>query len=176
VYVYSKEVEKMSRIISQFSGKLNTLALSQSKKQKNRQQKLFNHFSKNKDLRLELVEQTYHRPMPAAEPLTPDEMAAVYALLSCTYPMGQVLQIVERFSCDGWAAQFGEEFFTALETCCRDLKRSGFTKVSRDLTKIGEVSARMHSNSLWADRFGKKIDSSLSHGIRDQPFLKQPGW
>lgn len=166
----------MNKMISQFSSKLNSRTLLQGIKQKNCYKKLFKHFSKNQDLRLELVEQTYHRTISAIEPLTPNEMAAVFALLSCTYPMGEVLKIVERFSCDGWAEQFGKEFFCALETCSQDLKRSGFQKVSRNLIKIGEASARMFSNSAWAHRFSTRIDSGLSQGIRDQPFLKQPGW
>lgn len=166
----------MSRKISQFFSKRNALTLPHGEKQNITYRKLSQHFSKDQDLRLEMVEGTYQKPMPSVERITPDELAAVFALLSCTFTMGEVLQIAERFSCDGWAEQFGEEFFIALETCCRDMKRIGFTKVSRDLTKIGEVTARMHSNSGWADRFKNQIETGLSQQIRDQPFMKQPGW
>jgi hypothetical protein len=166
----------MSEKITQFFNKRNSPALPEDQKQNSCYKKLSELFQKKQELRLELVEGMCRRPMPAAEPLTPDEMAAVFALMSCTYPMEEVLKIAERFSCDGWADRFDEKFFIALETCSLELKRSGFTKVSRDLIKIGAVTARMHSNSDWAERFNTKIDSSLSQGIRDQPFLKQPGW
>ena len=165
----------MNKRISQFSRKIRTPASSRYKKQ-NKCSKLLDYFSKKQDLRVELVEQTYLQPVPTMQRLTAQEMAAVFALLCCESPVNDVLEIVERFSTDGWAEEFNETFFAAVESCSLDLKRSGFLEVSRDLIKIGEVTARMHTNPDWADRFHNMIEKGLSQQIRDQPFRKQPGW
>ena len=166
----------MGKNFSQLFKSLKLGSLSQDARRQNCFDKLLDYYRKDLNLRLDLVEAVYHKCMPTNQQLNPDEMAAVFGLFSCTYPMGQVLQIVKRFSDEGWADRFDEDLFAAVETSSQDLRRSGFLQVSRDLMKIGEVSALMHANPAWARRFENQIESGLSQQIRDQPFRKQPGW
>lgn len=138
--------------------------------------RLVKYYCKQHDLHCELVEAASRGHFSVSQPLNEREISVVLALLVSEMPMYQALERVMLFSQEGCLGCFENEFFRELERTSLDLHRCGFIRTARDLNKLGEMTARMHAEYDWAESFKTRIAKDLTKGIRDLPFMKQPGW
>ncbi len=140
------------------------------------QSRLLDYFRKKPDIREELIESFYQGTAPPDLAPTRAEMVAVLVLLVSAQPIDRVLKKVERFSLEGWADFFDDEFFSLLEAENGSLRRAGFFREARSLVKVGAAAARMHNKNEWAERLDKITSRELGKQIADQPYRKQSGW
>jgi hypothetical protein len=167
----NKKQGLMSRIKSIQPGLVELLRLD-----RDRQERLLDYFQRKPDLRMELVESIYLGTAQTGQVPTRDEMVAVLVLLGNARPIDRVIGRLDRFSNEGWADLFDDEFFELLEAESLNLRRTGFFREGRTLVKVGAVAARMQDNNEWAVRLNERIMFELKKQISDQPFLKQSGW
>ena len=167
----SKKPGTRSRIKTIRSGLAEILQLNSG-----RQERLLDYFRRKPDLRMDVVESIRLGNARSDQAPTRAEMVAALVLLGSANPIDRVIGRLERFSFEGWAGLFDDEFFDMLAAENLNLRRAGFFREARKLVKVGAVAARMQNQDEWADRLDKMTSRELGKQIADQPFLKQAGW
>lgn len=143
---------------------------------RNKDQRLLRYFQRKANVRIEHVEEFLKRRIPSADLLAPDEMVAVFSLITANEPFPNVINALTRLSNENVENRFNDEFFYAMKHASRDLESLGLDKEASDLLKISEIAAQIHNEPRWANYFKQKIDERVSSRIRDLPFLHQRGW